>query len=215
MTEKTQTFENDYPEIFQALQVLVQSCKEAEGKWLLGGSCGLWLQGVPLAAAPRDIDVYTDLEHAEWLHQLLAEFAVDKPRLDQSGNYVSQLSHYRLNTLTLELVGGFQVKTKEAVYKTEVAEKLVPASQTVRLGTLDIRLMPLAHEFVFNVLRARPDRYAPIAGVIRRNPQLHLPLLSELLERNLWTSGQIAKMADLLDQPLLSGRWGELGNSLG
>lgn len=212
MIEKTGTFENDYPDIFQALQVLVQRCKEAEGKWLLGGSCGLWLQGVPLAAAPRDIDVYTDLEHAERMHLLLEEFGVDKPRLDESGNYVSRLSHYRLNALTLELVGGFQVKTEEADYRTEVEEVLAPASRSAKLGKADIRLMPLAHEFVFNVLRARPDRYAPIAGVIRRYPQQHLPLLSELLERNLWTPGLIAKMADLLDQPLLSGRWGELGN---
>ncbi|GIP52094.1 hypothetical protein [Paenibacillus vini] len=201
-----------YPKVNQAIQKLSQVCKDAEGSWLLGGSCALWLQGVPLSAAPRDIDIYADTQHAGTLHSLLEAFALDEPELDESGLYKSRLSHYKLGNLTLELVGGFQVKTEGALYRTEVTDILAPAAGTVSLESEVVMLMPLAHEFIFNVLRARPDRYLPIAGEIRKNPKQHLPLLFLLLERNYWTFETIARMAELLDQPLLSSRWGELGS---
>ncbi|MNW16650.1 hypothetical protein D3C71_2155640 [compost metagenome] len=69
--------------------------------------------------------------------------------------------------------------------------------------------MPLAHEFVFNILRNRPDRYLAIAVLIRNNPSKHLPLLSKLLARNEWSADLVAKMAEILDQPLLSAQWNE------
>ncbi|WP_410768347.1 hypothetical protein [Fontibacillus sp. BL9] len=202
-----------YPEVIVALHKLSESCKDAEGLWLLGGSCGLWLQGVPLDKAPRDIDVYTDMQHGDQLHGLLELSALDEPRLDQSGFYTSRLSHYKLDDLTLELVGGFQIKTPGALYRTEVADVLAPAARRVSLGESNISVMPLAHEFVFNVLRARPDRYHAIASVIRSHPEQHMETLIRLLERNLWTSEYIIRMAELLDQPLLSARWGELDGS--
>lgn len=206
-------FNEKFPDISRALQTLAQRCEGAKEAWLLGGSCGLWLQGVPLDASPRDIDIYADMSGAEELHGLLAENALDEPRLDQSGLYVSQLSHYRLNEWTLELVGGFQVKTEGAVYRTEVDEVLAPGAPTVRLGESELRLMPLSHEFVFNLLRGRPDRYLNIASVMRRKAEGHLPLLYQLLRRNQWSAEVVARMAELLNQPLLSGPWGELENA--
>ncbi|MEF2964367.1 hypothetical protein V3851_00875 [Paenibacillus sp. M1] len=196
--------------IGQALRELAMRLSDTDGSWLLGGSSGLWLQGVKLAAPPRDIDVYADLPHAGALHGLLSDQALDEPRLDESGLYISMLSHYRLHDYTTELVGGFRVNTEGARYKTEVSEVLAPAAESVRLGDATVRVMPLAHEFVFNVLRDRPDRYLAIAEVMRRQPERHLPLLATLLERNLWTAELVAKMAEMLDRPLLSLSWGAL-----
>ncbi|WP_334071599.1 MULTISPECIES: hypothetical protein [Paenibacillus] len=206
-------WDEKYPEISSALQTLSHRCGGAKEPWLLGGSCGLWLQGVPLDSPPRDIDIYADMTGAEELHGLLAEAALDEPRLDQSGLYLSQLSHYRLNDWTLELVGGFQVRAEGAKYQTEVSEVLAPNAPSVRLGGAELRLMPLSHEFVFNFLRGRPDRYLNIAGVMRREAEHHLPLLYQLLRRNQWSAETVARMAELLNQPLLSGPWGELENA--
>ncbi|RCX23245.1 hypothetical protein DFP94_101842 [Fontibacillus phaseoli] len=213
MTMEIEGLGEIYPEVVVALQKLNENCKNAEGLWLLGGSCGLSLQGVPLDKAPRDIDIYTDMEHADKLHGLLKSSALDEPRLDESGLYTSRLSHYKLDDMTLELVGGFQIKTSGALYRTEVSDILAPAARRVSLGEGNISLMPLAHEFVFNVLRKRPDRYQAIASIIRKHPEQHLETLIRLLERNLWTFECITRMAELLDQPLLSARWGELDGS--
>lgn len=200
---------NNYPELVNALNMLSSYWKEDAGKWLLGGSCSLWLQGVKLAAPPRDIDVYADPEESKILHKRLSEVAIDEPRLDQSGFYTSLLSHYQCGGLTIELVGGFEIRSQGAFYRTEVTEVLSKYSSIHWLDDAEIHLMPLAHEFVFNILRGRPDRYLAIAEVIRREPDRHLPLLSVLLRRNEWTADIVAKMAEVLDRPLLSQPWRE------
>ncbi|MGZ7444874.1 hypothetical protein [Paenibacillus sp. TH7-28] len=200
-----------FPGLTAAIGQMAGLCEGAEAKWLLGGSCGLWLQGVRLDTQPRDIDVYADEADARLVHERLREFATDVPRQDRTGSYASLLSHYRLDGVTVELVGGFEVKTASAFYRTEIAGILEENAPLVRLDGAELRLMPLAHEFVFNVLRERPDRYLAIAEVIRGEADRHLPLLSELLGRNQWTAGIVGKMAEVLDRPLLSGPWGEYG----
>ncbi|MBM6995522.1 hypothetical protein IM700_007585 [Paenibacillus sp. DXFW5] len=198
-----------YAELTEALCKLAASLEKADGIWLLGGSCGLWLQGVALATAPRDIDIYADLDTASRLHERLQRFATDQPRHDRSGLYTSQLSHYRIEESTVELVGGFEVHTAGAYYRTEVDALLAPAAQRVTLRDTSFSVMPLAHELVFNLLRQRPDRYLPIAGLIRKAPEQHLPLLDELLQRNEWSSDWVGRLAELLDRPLLSRPWRE------
>ncbi|MBW4839932.1 MAG: hypothetical protein KZY74_11055 [Paenibacillaceae bacterium] len=198
-----------YAALTEALCKLAASCEEVDGAWLLGGSCGLWLQGVTLAAAPRDIDIYADLATAGQLHEKLQRFATDEPRHDRSGLYTSHLSHYRIEESTVELVGGFEVHTSGAYYRTEVGVLLARAAQRVTIRDTTFAVMPLAHELVFNLLRERPDRYLPIAGRIRQAPDRHLALLDELLTRNEWSADLIGRMAELLDQPLLSRPWRE------
>ncbi|MGN8768158.1 hypothetical protein ACTNDP_00835 [Paenibacillus barengoltzii] len=197
-----------YADLTEDLCKLAESCG-MEGNWLLGGSCGLWLQGVELATVPRDIDVYADLLTADRLHERLKSFATDQPRHDQSGIYTSRLSHYRIGESTIELVGGFEVHTNGAFYRTEIEAVLAPVAQRVKLRDSALWVMPLAHELVFNLLRGRPDRYLPIAGMMRNEPDRHLPLLDELLKRNEWSAEWVGRMAELLDRPLLSRPWRE------
>lgn len=202
-----------YSRVIPALTQLASLCKDSESNWLLGGSCSLWLQDVSISAAPNDIDVYVDVQDVEDVHSQLIELALDEPHMDESGLYRSCLSHYRLKGLTMELVGGFEVRTEGATYRTEVSDMLFSEAPVWKLGNAKISLMPLAHEFVFNVLRNRPDRYLSIAAIIRNNPAEHVPLLTRLLASNKWSAEYVSKMAEILDQPLLSGRWNERRDS--
>ncbi|MNW32613.1 hypothetical protein D3C74_95580 [compost metagenome] len=207
---------NGHDEIFSkvipALTKLASQCKDSEGTWLLGGSCSLWLQDVSITATPNDIDVYVDMKDVEEIHAKLSGFALDEPHLDDTGLYHSCLSHYSLDELPMELVGGFEVRTEGAYYRTEVTDVLSSEAPQWKSGNIVISLMPLAHEFVFNILRNRPDRYLAIATIIRNRPAKHLPLLSKLLERNEWNAQYVGRMAEILDQPLLSGQWKECRN---
>ncbi|WP_069188394.1 hypothetical protein [Paenibacillus sp. GM2] len=209
MTDGIKSDINKYPGMIPALTELAARLQEAEGLWMLGGSSSLLLQGVAIPAAPRDIDVYADLNEANRIHELLQSIAVDEPHFDRTERYVSVLSHYSLGSISIELVGGFEVRSEGGVYRTEIAEVLASSAVQTRVQGQSLSLMPLAHEFVFNVLRGRPDRYVNIAAVMRREPQKHMPLLAVLLKRNQWNRDQIARMAELLDQPLLSWPWQE------
>ncbi|MFD3258838.1 hypothetical protein ACE3MQ_09530 [Paenibacillus lentus] len=193
--------------LVSALKELSSRLGQDQAAWLLGGSCGLWLQGVPLEQSPRDIDVYCDRIDVEKLHDRLTSLALDEPVLDQSGSYASLLSHYRLGSFTMELVGGFEVRKGSSRYRTEVNGILSEHSGRIALEGSAIRLMPLAHELLFNVLRERPDRYHAIAEAIRRSPEPHLSLLHKLLARNEWEAEMVISVAELLDAPAIAEEW--------
>ncbi|WP_068775386.1 hypothetical protein [Paenibacillus sp. FJAT-26967] len=187
--------------LFPALTVAVSRITELLSPtgtaWLLGGSCGLALQGVEIGAQPRDLDVYVDAPEAEIAARSLAEYAVDEQELNCTDMYTSILSHYELDGVQVELVGGFQVRTSGSQYAVEASylRRTHPEIRTISGGTL--ALMPLAHELLFNILRGRPDRYEAIAEVMNRDIACHLPVLQDIIARHTWseeTSQQIAKL---------------------
>lgn len=175
---------NDLPELEEALATAIHKLNQAPVVWLLGGSCCLLLQGVELGKPPRDIDIYADAAGVQPLHETLALQAVDAPRLDQEGIYSSILSHYEIEKVPIELVGGFEVNSEGSSYRVEIDQLLYPAATARHIRDATVRLMPLSHELVFNVLRNRPDRYDAIAEAMLRDMNQHLPLLQELLSRN-------------------------------
>ncbi|WP_138492969.1 hypothetical protein [Paenibacillus pinistramenti] len=183
------------PGLERALAALTGLLQSSGGcKWLAGGSAGLWLQGAELAAPPRDIDIYAEKEAAVHLHECLKPFAVDTPKWDRSGIYVSLLSHYKIEDYTVELVGGFEVRASLGHYKVEIENLLDLYAAEIMPG---LKVMPLAHEYIFNLLRSRPDRYKAVAEQMNRRPELHLPLLEEMAERNGWTKHQQTEMDKL------------------
>ncbi|KGE17832.1 hypothetical protein PWYN_25080 [Paenibacillus wynnii] len=152
--------------------------------WLLGGSCGLLLHNVPLARPPRDIDLYADLGETDSLHNALSHWSLDHPEENYSKDCFSVMSHYRFGTYPIELVCGFKICSGYSQYIVETSLLLKDAPLTYFEGIGYLRLMPLAHEFVFNILRGRSDRYESIAAVMRMDLASHLPLLQSLSQRN-------------------------------
>jgi len=190
-----------------ALKELGSRLGLADAAWLLGGSCSLWLQGVPLERSPRDIDVYYDSIEVKKLHVCLTGLALDEPAWDESGRYTSLLSHYRLGGLPVELVGSFEIRNSSSLYRTEIKGILSGYAEQIMLEGVPIRLMPLAHELLFNVLRERPDRYHAVAEAIRKSPERHMGLLKLLLARNEWGVETVLAVAELLAAPELHKEW--------
>jgi hypothetical protein len=187
------------------VQVLL---KDAQASWLLGGSCGLLLQGVPLKAAPRDLDLYVDSEGALELHQALSAYSTDQQVEDRTAIYHSILSHYAIAGTKVELVGGFEVNTHKSLYKVEVdfLSKHYSHLYKLSLSTEDgpaenkgiLRLMPLEHELIFNLLRKRPDRYEAIAAVMRSRQAHFSQAMDELVARNQLSETVIKELNKLL-----------------
>lgn len=153
--------------------------------WLVGGSCGLMLQGVPLTRAPRDIDVYAELEDSERMHACLGAYTLQPPADDYSRGCYSRMGYYRIGEMPLELVAGFQMTSGNSRYTLNL-RLLAPHAVTVSAGQGQARilLMPLAHELLFNVLRGKEDRCRDIAQAIGREPGRHMPLLQALVNAN-------------------------------
>ncbi|WP_046215007.1 hypothetical protein [Paenibacillus wulumuqiensis] len=154
--------------------------------WLLGGSCGLLLQGIPLDEAPRDIDLYADGSTIQRLHEQLQvhTLVLDGPELNETRMYRSVLSHYQAGDYKVELVGDFEVRARESYYRVHIDKSLYDHAQMITLGSHEIAIMPLAHELVFNLLRDRRDRYERIAEQMTAEPERHAALVKQIIAAN-------------------------------
>lgn len=142
------------------------------------------LQGVSLQAEPRDLDLYTDRTHIHALHAALRSHATDNPQDSETGMYRSNLSHYSICGVIVELVGSLEVDRGSAHYEVEITEVMNRFASDAQFAGMHVRVMPLVHELLFNVLRERPDRYFPIAEVIRSRPDDHRSVWRMVLDRN-------------------------------
>jgi hypothetical protein len=187
--------QSDYPA--SALARLAEIMKGCDARWVVGGSTGLVLRGAALKQAPRDLDIYSDRENIPQIHKRLLEYRLDGPENNETERYCSILSHYRLLDTIIELVGDFRVSALQSLYTTEVSEVLYPGSDKVDIQGLDIPIVPLGHELIFNLLRERKDRAIVAGQLISQEPAKHLPMLFTLLQRNSLAAGVAAEALQL------------------
>lgn len=191
-------------EIFVALRQLHDRLEQLVGTWLVGGSCSLALQQVQLAAHPRDLDVYADRDDASLIDQQLFDHACDRPHYSETSIYRSVLSHYMLAGIEIELVGGFTVSSGGSRYEVAVRQHMNSHAVQHTIDGRVYRLMPLAHELVFNLLRQRDDRCTAIAAVMREQTDLHLPALHTILANSSISTGHRRQLKQLLGTDLVA-----------
>lgn len=176
--------------IHNALAVVKKATEASSAKWVIGGSTSLMLRGLPLSALPRDLDIYCDEEDIAAIHKALEPYALDQPALSETGMYRSILSHYLIEGIQVELVGGFHVKASGSLYVTMVRNVLLAYSDLIELIETDIAVpvVPLAHELWFNFLRDRMDRVDLVAQAYAKAPALHERALLAIEEYNAFTA---------------------------
>lgn len=170
-----------------AAAIVAERLEGSSVNWVVGGSTGLVLRGARLDRSPRDLDIYADKEDATAIHGLLKEYAADNPEFSETDRYRSVLSHYLIIGTMVELVGDFSIRDGDSRYHTEVRRLLYPGGQSVVWNGKKIRLVPLGHELIFNVMRKRSDRCEEIARLICQDKSRHMPVLIQLLEQNEFT----------------------------
>jgi hypothetical protein len=165
----------------------------------VGGSCGLLLQGVEIAREPRDLDIYIDNQDAERAFGSLQPYAVDELHFSTSDIYESTLSHYDIGGVKVELVAGFRVKALNSNYRVDISFQRQHCPFTLNFEGSSLAVMPLAHEFLFNLLRNREDRYLAIAAKMRSLPSVYLTALTLIMAQNVWGIEVQKKIAILLE----------------
>lgn len=168
-------------------------------RWLIGGSCGLLLQNVDIGRSPRDLDIYVDSKDVNAVHTSLQDYSVDTPIYSETPIYASILSHYLIDGNAVEVVGDFKVKALDSSYQVEAAYLWENYGHSARLEEQGVKVMPLAHELLFNLLRNRPDRYQAIMKIMQASPELHMQALNDLMQRNSWGCEFQTKLEQLID----------------
>ncbi|MDG0813118.1 hypothetical protein [Cohnella rhizosphaerae] len=187
--------------ILQALSAFAASTEGCGARWLVGGSAGLALRGARLAAAPRDLDIYADAASVAALHDRVAGWVVETPAWDETGRYRSLLSRYRYGGVAIELVGDFEIRAPGSRYRTEVDAFLYDHGDdwTPAGSARPIRLMPLGHELIFNLLRERRDRATEAARLLREDRGDQLLALRRLAARQSLSERIMDELARLTD----------------
>ncbi|WP_051250781.1 hypothetical protein [Paenibacillus harenae] len=175
--------------IYDALAAIIRATKPDISSWIVGGSAGLMLRGLPLTAEPRDLDIYCDEEDVFPVYEALKQYAVDVPALSITGMYRSTLCHFRIEGVWVEVVGGFQVAAAGCRYVTAVRELLIPFGDVIPLEDSPdaVAVVPLAHELWFNLLRERADRVELIAEAFAADPDRHEGALQAIEAGNSFT----------------------------
>ncbi|NIK67702.1 hypothetical protein [Paenibacillus sp. BK720] len=182
---------NKQTAIENALAAIVRALEGVGADWVLGGSAGLMLRGLPLSAKPNDIDLYADDADYDLLYERLKPYAADTKQLSECGNYRSVLSHYVIEGIPVELVGGFVVRAEGCRYVTEVRELLKPFSEQLAVmkgqEELYVPVVPLAHELWFNWMRQREDRLQIVVDRYMQEESRHEAARLLLEQRNVFT----------------------------
>ncbi|AZN40709.1 nucleotidyltransferase family protein [Paenibacillus albus] len=189
---------NEAAPFIRALERFAEATEGTKAKWLIGGSTGLLLRGMELEKLPRDLDLYADEADAAVLHQALLPYAIDEQHQSVSPIYRSVLSHYVIEGIQVELVGGFVVTAGEDCYKVEVRDTLASRQALIEAGDYKLGIVPLGHELWFNVLRRREDRVALIASQIRQEPDQHAEAVQYIASRNQLSARAVANVQRLI-----------------
>ena len=189
---------NTIDPIYRALAVIAQAAAASGIQWLVGGSAGLMLRGLELNTRPNDLDLYADEEDAFRLHKLLLPFAVDAQQESVTGIYRSVLSHYSIEGVSVELVGGFEIKSGKSHYQVEVTDVLAPHKHIIVMNGYEIGIVPLAHELWFNILREREDRIHLIAEELSKQSNEHIEAFLCIEAKNELDAELVGKVHALL-----------------
>lgn len=186
--------------IYNALAALAKLLHDSSAKWIVGGSAGLLLRGLPLSAMPRDIDIYCDEEDLPFIYAALQKYAVDAPHYSETNIYRSTLAHFEIKGMPIELVGGFKVDAAKSSYEVRVSDLLIPYGERFSTPNCDYPLMvvPLAHELWFNQLRGREDRVELIAKAFMKMRGIHEPALQAIEKSNHFTAAAVHQVHHII-----------------
>lgn len=161
--------------IQKALATIIKATQSSNTSWIVGGSAGLMLRDLPLQSEPNDLDIYCDEEDIDSIYELLKAYATDEPTISVSEIYRSKLCHFTIHEVQVELVGGFHVSAYDCQYVTNVKGLLLAYAEQVELfdESLEVNIVPLAHELWFNALRGRKDRVQLIIEAFTDAPAIH------------------------------------------
>ncbi|NJE13246.1 hypothetical protein [Thermococcus sp. LS2] len=95
----------------KVLRKLYERLKDSDVNWVVTGSLGFALQGVPVE--PHDIDIQTDKEGAYEIEHLFSEFVVRPVKFRESERIRSYFGALMIDGIKVEIMGDIQKKVND------------------------------------------------------------------------------------------------------
>ncbi len=92
----------------KVLHMLYERLKGSDVNWVVTGSLGFALQGVPVE--PHDIDIQTDREGAYEIQRLFSRCVIEPVKFKESERIRSHFGALRIDGIEVEIMGDIQKK---------------------------------------------------------------------------------------------------------
>jgi len=126
----------------KVLHKLYERLKNSHVNWVVTGSLGFALQGVPIE--PHDIDIQTDREGAYEIERLFSEFVVEPVRFKESERIRSHFGMLIIEGVKVEIMGDIQKKVNE---KWEPPVDINRHKRFVQIEGMEIPVLSLEYEY--------------------------------------------------------------------
>lgn len=126
----------------KVLRKLYERLKNRDVNWVITGSLGFALQGVPVE--PHDIDVQTDREGAYEIERLFSEFVVEPVRFKESERIRSHFGALMIDGIKVEIMGDIQKKVNDEWEEPVDIDKY---KRFVRVEGMKIPVLDLEYEY--------------------------------------------------------------------
>ena len=151
------------PEHLAALRKIYQTLAETDIVWVLTGSLGLAIKGIPLT--PHDIDIQTDRAGVEAFARLFADEMVTPPYFRESEHTRSWFAVFEIDGLKMEVMGDMQHRDEDGGWDNP------PNLRALRLyiQVAEMRVPTLSLDFEEEAYRSmgRYDKAALIGQYLR------------------------------------------------
>jgi len=152
------------------LSALWKICNRLEGSqvnWVVTGSLGMALQGVPVAVG--DIDIQTDKAGAYEIEGRFAEAVVKPVRYAESKRIRSYFGMVEVDGLKVEIMGNLQKRLDDQGWEAPV--KVEDYREWVEIERMRVPVLSLAYEYQAYLKLGRREK----AEVLRRSLEKRYP----------------------------------------
>ena len=126
----------------KVLYKLYERLKDSNVNWVVTGSLGFVLQGVPVE--PHDIDIQTDREGAYEIERLFSEFVVEPVRFKESERIRSHFGALMIDGIKVEIMGDIQKKVND---EWEPPVDITKYKRFVQIEGMEIPVLDLEYEY--------------------------------------------------------------------
>ncbi len=131
---------NDY---LKVLEKIVNRLEDKPIVWVLTGSLGMALQGVPVQV--HDIDIQTDKDGAYEIQRCFAEYVVEPVHYSESERIRSYFGVLEIDGIKVEIMGDLQKRLDDWSWEKPV--KVERYRRWVEVGGMRVPVLSLEYEY--------------------------------------------------------------------
>ncbi len=153
------------PRHLEVLRKIHTRLEQAGVDWVVTGSVGFALQGVPVS--PDDLDIQTDEAGAYEIERLFSEFVVRKVAFSSAERIRSHFGVLSVDGVTVEVMGDIQKKCDDGSWDDPV--DLDRHKRVVHVEGINVPVLSLEYECQAYKRLGRTDKAAMLEKWLRRN----------------------------------------------